>query len=184
MARWDRWLTRAQVVTGIVVALAGAGATWWALAREAPLVSAAAATATMRAELTEYGRHIGEAPEASAVLLDDARGRLVAQRYADGCVALSRTWADGTRSRILADLARDPDAPPRAGWAWATPVYAAGAGCPPHAGPFRQWTTGTGDRCWVRVWRQWPDGCTHWQLADVCHGGALDAAVHWERCNH
>lgn len=39
----------------------------------------------------------------------------------------------------------------------------------PHPGAFTSWN---GDRngCWVQVWRQWPEGCKHYQWYNSCNG--------------
>jgi hypothetical protein len=58
----------------------------------------------------------------------------------------------------------------------------------PHPGPFRSWY-GEKNGCWVAVYRQWPDGCTHYQWFNGCNGiwdtypnGA--PKVYWTNCVH
>ena len=58
----------------------------------------------------------------------------------------------------------------------------------PHPGPFRSWY-GERNGCWVAVWRQWPDGCTHYQWFNACNNywdlypnGA--PKVYWTNCVH
>jgi hypothetical protein len=69
---------------------------------------------------------------------------------------------------------------------------AAGGGCGgrctnPHAGSFE---TREGERkaCWVQVWRQWPDGCAHYQWFNTCESywdsDAEGPKVHWTCCVH
>jgi hypothetical protein len=57
----------------------------------------------------------------------------------------------------------------------------------PHAGEFKTWNGETKD-CWLQVWRQWPDGCTHYQWFNTC-GSYWDAdangpRVTWTCCRH
>lgn len=58
----------------------------------------------------------------------------------------------------------------------------------PHPGPFKSWY-GEKNGCWVAVWRQWPDGCTHYQWFNACNNywdvypnGA--PKVYWTNCVH
>jgi uncharacterized protein YeaO (DUF488 family) len=58
----------------------------------------------------------------------------------------------------------------------------------PHPGAFRSWY-GEKNGCWVAVYRQWPDGCTHYQWYNACNG-IWDAypngapKVYWTSCVH
>jgi hypothetical protein len=58
----------------------------------------------------------------------------------------------------------------------------------PHPGAFRSWY-GEKNGCWVAVYRQWPDGCTHYQWYNACTG-AWDIypngapKVYWTVCVH
>ncbi len=74
-----------------------------------------------------------------------------------------------------------------------TTAGSSGQGCTgrctsPHPGPFRSWN---GDRngCWLAIWRQWADGCTHYQWYNTCNG-AWDSnpdgspKVWWTCCVH
>ena len=59
----------------------------------------------------------------------------------------------------------------------------------PHPGQFRWWYGQARDQCWVEVWRQWPEGCTHWQLFNRCTGWwdadqYGNAKVFWTCCQH
>jgi hypothetical protein len=39
----------------------------------------------------------------------------------------------------------------------------------PHPGQFRSWN-GQANGCWLQVFRQWPDGCMHYQYYNTCTG--------------
>lgn len=75
----------------------------------------------------------------------------------------------------------------------AAPAGAAGQACrgrclDPHPGQFRSWY-GQRNGCWVQVWRQWPEGCTHYQMFNSCqnqwdvHPNG-QPRVHWTCCVH
>lgn len=58
----------------------------------------------------------------------------------------------------------------------------------PHPGQFRSWY-GEKNGCWVAVYREWQDGCTHYQWYNACYNywdthpnGA--PKVYWTRCVH
>lgn len=178
------WLKLENVPTWVlvlVVMLCAAGAGFWIYQRamhpEFELVTQKEANRALQASVNEYGLHISEAPETSAVLLDDARGRYTAQRYNDGCVVLARSRNGRVRSKLIVDLDRDehPSAQHRPALpSFVAPVYASGEPTclNPHPGKFNTWY---GERRgdWVEVWRQWPDGrpgCTHVQWLDSIHG--------------
>lgn len=142
---------------------------------EFALITQKEANRALQASVNEYGLHIAEAPETSAVLLDDMRGRYTAQRYSDGCVVLARVRNGRVRSKLIIDLDRDehPSAAHRPALpSFVAPVTAGGHCLNPHQGRFNTWY---GERRgdWVEVWRQWPDGrpgCTHVQWFDSSHG--------------
>jgi hypothetical protein len=156
---------------------------------EFALITQQEANANLQASVNEYGRHIAEPPETSAVLMDDLRGRLTVQRYKDGCVVIART-ADGIlRSKLIVDLARDKERrPPQISLFAPFTVEAAGRCLNPHPGDFRTWY-GQRNGCWIEVWRQWPDSCQHVQFFDSCHG-TWDVnpngtpRVRWTTCVH
>jgi hypothetical protein len=50
----------------------------------------------------------------------------------------------------------------------------------PHAGPFNNWY-GPANGCWAPFWRQWRDGCTHYQMYNTCNG-QWDPQIHWTFC--
>jgi hypothetical protein len=63
------------------------------------------------------------------------------------------------------------------------PVQMAGGHCiNPHPGRYNQWY-GQVNGCFVQVWRQWPDGCTHFQWFNRCLN-YFDPAINWSRCVH
>ena len=137
----------------------------------------------LQANLEEYARHIGERTEGEPVtLMDDARGRLVVQRYADGCVVLVRVHNGIARSKLVLDLAGERPAPSTQWPSIVAPVAAIGRCRNPHPGAFRQWT-GNRNGCWVPVYRQWPDNCQQVQMFDAC-SGAWDAQIRWTQCYH
>jgi len=58
------------------------------------------------------------------------------------------------------------------------------AGCwnsGPHPWPFRTWW-GPANGCWAPLYRQWNDGCTHYQMFNTC-SGQWDPQIHWTFCN-
>jgi hypothetical protein len=58
----------------------------------------------------------------------------------------------------------------------------------PHPYQFKSWY-GQANGCWVQVWRQWTDGCTHYQSYDKCHNvwdlnPDRTPRVNWTCCVH
>lgn len=179
-----RWLQ----VTVVLLVLSGVG--WWAIRDpEQQLITQREANAALKEQVQEFGKHIAEAPETVVTLLDDARGKLVAQRYADGCVLLARTSSAGLRSKLIMDLALDDDVIlhstlfhwPADGMSLLYGPLSARC-VDPHPGEF---TTRYGERqgCWVPVFRAWADGCEHVQHFNACRG-VFDATITWTRCIH
>jgi hypothetical protein len=57
------------------------------------------------------------------------------------------------------------------------------AGCTnPHRGPFSWWWGTPSDQCWSPMYRQWKDGCTHYQMFNRC-ANAWDGRIFWTNCN-
>ncbi len=52
----------------------------------------------------------------------------------------------------------------------------------PHPGPFRWWW-GPANGCWVPMYRQFQDGCTHYQMFNSCTN-FWDANISWTVCYH
>lgn len=52
----------------------------------------------------------------------------------------------------------------------------------PHPGPFRSWN-GMQNGCLIQVWRQWQDGCTHFQWFNTCYN-VWDPQIYWTYCIH
>jgi len=52
----------------------------------------------------------------------------------------------------------------------------------PHPGPFRSWQ-GQQNGCILQVWRQFQDGCTHFQWYNSCNG-IWDPQIYWTYCIH
>lgn len=58
------------------------------------------------------------------------------------------------------------------------------AGCwnnGPHPWPFRTWW-GPANGCWAPLYRQWNDGCVHYQMFNACNG-QWDPRILWTFCN-
>jgi hypothetical protein len=56
------------------------------------------------------------------------------------------------------------------------------AGClNPHPGQFRFWYGPPADQCWVPMFRQFADGCTHYQMFNRCNN-VFDIQIHWTVC--
>jgi hypothetical protein len=144
-------------------------------------------------ELEEYRKHIDEIPVQSSVL-GDVEVKLF---RTDGCLLVSRK-STGLR-RWLPDLTRShrESAPGRLATGGALPwegtAYAQekrpADRCPnPHPGKFTQ-SEGEKKGCWLQIFREWPDGCKHYQWYDVCYG-VWDtekdgkAKLYWVTCNH
>ncbi|HXB53295.1 MAG TPA: hypothetical protein VN461_00800 [Vicinamibacteria bacterium] len=57
----------------------------------------------------------------------------------------------------------------------------------PHPGNFNSWF-GTRNGCFVQVWRQWPDRCTHYQWYNSCTGywdsDMNGPRIYWTCCVH
>lgn len=176
-----RWVVAVAVLA--VVGISALGSYWTIVRRPGDqLVTLQQANDALRADMAEYGRHIGETPERTATLIDDARGRLTVMQYGDGCTLLARTSPRGTRSKLIVDLARDPDAAPHAWLRDLEPTVEAAGRCVaqhPQA-PAEQRVRLDG--CWWRVIRTWPDGCQQVQEFDACHGAWTQAR--WTQCVH
>jgi hypothetical protein len=52
----------------------------------------------------------------------------------------------------------------------------------PHPGPFRAWN-GQQNGCLVQVWRQFADGCTHYEWFNAC-ANQWDPNIFWTYCVH
>lgn len=140
--------------------------------------------AAIQEDLDEFVRHLGEAPASAFTLMDDARGKWIAQQYAsDGCVALVRVFNGDARTKIIRDFA-GAAAPLRRSWlsALVAPVAAQGGRCPPHQGRFTQ-HVGARDGCWVPVTFIWEDTCAYVQYYNAC-SKSWDGNIRWVRCTH
>ncbi len=202
--RWALVLFSAALVIGVLVF------GWWKGIREPEYQATLAKQARdlLQASVDEYGKHIAEAPVSSAVLVETPTERRTAASYADGCSIMTRTRNGRTRTKLILDIDFDPV--PKAGTAisidptgWeirdniievTSIVLLAQGRCldphpPDHPPPaFRTWY-GERRECWIQVWRQWRDGCQHFQWFDSCHNvWASNAdgspAVNWTSCRH
>ncbi len=50
-----------------------------------------------------------------------------------------------------------------------------------HPGPFNWWWGPPQDQCWSPMFRQWRDGCTHYQMFNRC-ANAWDGRIVWTAC--
>jgi hypothetical protein len=62
------------------------------------------------------------------------------------------------------------------------PVQGPGRCLNPHPGQFRFWN-GQQNGCLIQVWRQWPDGCTHFEWFNTC-SQVWDPQIYWTFCVH
>jgi len=51
-----------------------------------------------------------------------------------------------------------------------------------HPGQFTWWWGTPEDQCWVPMYRQWKDGCKHYQRFNKC-SNAWDDTIHWVSCS-
>jgi hypothetical protein len=51
-----------------------------------------------------------------------------------------------------------------------------------HPGEFTWWWGAPEDRCWAPMYRQWKDGCKHYQRFNKC-SSAWDDTIHWVSCS-
>lgn len=174
-------------VVAVVITLLLVATVWWTKVREPArqIVTLQEANASLMSEVEEYNRHIGEPVESTATLMDDVRGKLVTQRYNDGCVLIIRSSKGSLKSKLIVDLAKDMHGPATASITLPTlvPVVEAAGRClNPHPGNF-VWSYGKKTGCWIEVWRKWADGCTHVQMLDTCDG-SWDPKINWTQCVH
>jgi hypothetical protein len=65
------------------------------------------------------------------------------------------------------------------------PVQGCGGRCwgpAQHPGQFRWWN-GQQNGCMIQVWRQFGDGCTHYQMFNQCYQ-VWDPQIYWTCCVH
>lgn len=158
---------------------------YWSKIRqpELELVTAKEATEAAMAEVEEFGRHIGEKAVGEYTFSESPL--ILARLYKDRCILLVSDTPEGVRSKLVRDLARDAHKVKKTAGLSLPVVEAAGATrCDTfvHPGPFRT-QYGPKNGCWVPVWRIFPDGCTHSQMFDACHG-TWDSRISWTVCNH
>jgi hypothetical protein len=160
-----------------------------------------------------------EQPLLSHTIYDEpARGKLSLVVYADDSVRVSRKGPEANPIVIntwIPKLPKNVEGPPSAPPSGAPPpvqsqltpeptrypfqlaslapadaalAVVAGNCLDPHPGQFRSWY-GEKNGCWVAVYRQWPDGCTHYQWYNACYNywdthpnGA--PKVYWTQCVH
>jgi hypothetical protein len=145
----------------------------------------------------EYSRHMWEEP---AQTYAAPGGVFTIKAFADHCIAIQRKLGNEVRTRLVPDLALEPERRGALGAAPAfdlvavavdalVPALEAQGRCPArHEGRFKTWN-GQKQGCRVQVWRQWPDGCTHYQMMNACNG-AWDTnpdgspRVIWTVCRH
>lgn len=170
-------------------------------------------TRTDADRLHELEKHFSEPPEKETRLFEDRRGTFKVVLYgSDNCLVVKRKGTEIGSPEILAVM-KDPSRVDRSpapryveassilpifatGQLLAPSVHAAGgstATCEgrcadPHSGDPRVWN-GERKDCWIQVWRQWPDGCTHYQWWNSC-GSYWDTdengrpRLNWSCCVH
>jgi hypothetical protein len=186
-----------------VIVLAGVGGlvvrNVWPATPE--LVSLKAANAQMELAVREYGRHMAETPTTTYA---DADGVFTIKTFADHCVVIARRIAGGgLLTKLVPDLTLDPQkmasrvslkAFDTKSWpvaildGIAPRLEAQGRCVNPHSGPFNSWY-GARNGCLVQVWRQWQDGCTHYQMLNSCNGywdtnPNGSPRLSWTACRH
>lgn|SRR5215475_4948390 len=170
-----------------------------------------------RLQFKEYQKHFGERPRNTQRVFDAVDlGSLMVQFYSsDGCLLVLRKnpgpnqgqmthWIPAssisepppgrieTRSSISQHIQEDVQSLTaqirRYSLIGAASAPVAGSCWNPHPGPFRSWN-GEQRKCWLAVWRAWPDGCQHYQWFNTCSGdwdlepnGA--PKVYWTNCTH
>lgn len=188
LTRWQARVVGALAVVGVAVLVATQAAKLpWLADADAVKLSPMEA-----AQLREIARHFSESPSAEFRMFDDARGKAMIRLYADECLAFTRTFADSTvpaRSSWILGPGRSESTPvptmAATDWTLSTPAYAGGPQCiehgclNPHPGRFSERVEEV-DQCWLRVWRQWPDRCTHFAHFNRCDG--TWTAPCWVQC--
>lgn len=153
----------------------------------------------LASDVEEYGKHAMEEPTKHE-LFTDADGALALRVYADHCVLIQRTTREGTVTRLVQDLAKHPSPRKKAtaqidppGSTWMLGLQAAPpckGGClNPHPGAFKWWYGQMRQDGWVQVFRQWPEGCQHFQMFHAPTGTWAtnrdgSPAVTWICCVH
>ena len=151
----------------------------------------------LAASVEEFGLHVMEEPTKHE-LFEDTDGALMLRVYPDHCVLIQRRLRNGSvLTKLVPDLARadrkvTSQVAPQSEWSW-LPVLHAQAACNrgclnPHPGPFKWWY-GAQRGDWVEVWRQWPEGCNHFQLFHPRSGSWQtnpdgSPLVNWRCCVH
>jgi hypothetical protein len=147
----------------------------------------------------EYGRHLWEEPVQTYSAVD---GVFMIKTYADHCIAIQRKVGTSFKVKLIPDLTMESDRGARrsdfdaTGSGWASRAIdtlvphleAQGRCTTPHSGSFKTWN-GQKSGCQVQVWRQWPDGCTHYQMMNTCNGTWDTNAdgsprLTWTACRH
>lgn len=148
----------------------------------------------MAFSVSEYGRHMLDEPHTSFI---DPDGLFSVRAFKDHCVIITRKVEDKILSKLIPDLTLDgtetvrPHESPRRSLLemFQPTLEAQGGRClTVHPGQFNSWY-GSRNGCWVQVWRQWPDSCSHYQVMNACTGyfeTNRDGTplVHWQKCVH
>lgn len=149
----------------------------------------------------EYGRHLWDEPVQTYSAVD---GVFMIKTYADHCIAIQRKVGTSFKVKLIPDLTMESDRAAiksdsdAAGSSWASraidafvPRLEAEGRCKtPHSGSFKTWKgLKSKSGCQVQVWRQWPDGCTHYQMMNTCNGTWETNAdgsprLTWTACRH
>jgi hypothetical protein len=142
-------------------------------------------------QLAEYQKHFTEKPAYDSKVYEDKSGDLSIKVFSsDGCLHVTRTSVNPGVQPLLrwvlnpSSVPKDsPPTPKQADLSLSFKHEALAGNClNPHPGQFRFWSNNQ-NGCWQQVWRQWPDGCEHYQFYNTCYG-YFDPQVHWTLCYH
>lgn len=174
------------VLSGVVCVAVAA----WLYYRVQPtdLISLKHANAQLEREMQEYGVHLTDAATSTYV---DPGGAFVLKTFPDWCVLIQRRVGGQVHTKIVLDIERTagPQASVRALSHSFIPTLSAQGRClNPHPGGF-QTAYGNKNGCLVQVYRNFQDGCQHWQTFNACNGswetnGDGSPRVNWTRCVH
>lgn len=185
--RWTIWFFS-------VFAIVGTGGLIYKQFYPDDLVTLQEANHALSVEIQEYGRHLADIPR-QAFDADDLTVRI----YPDRCLLIQRKSPTGMLTKLVPDLERKDfkhrpgdEVPSNQSWipSLVVPLEASVQGrcLNPHPGNF-QTTYGRRDGCWIEVWRQWQDSCTHVQMFNTCSGGwdshpNGSPRLRWTLCRH
>lgn len=106
------------------------------------------------------------------------------EEFKPSSVLASGMAVDGTASALLLGSFHATASLPKPALIEGQPIQVGCAGrcINPHPGQFRTWN-GQVNGCFVQVWRQFGDGCTHYQWWNTCYN-YWDPQIWWTCCVH